>query len=118
MQPLAVWAENGEQTTRDLGTRPSYLRSELNLKRAVQILQREAWKMAEAGKREDFLETELFSYPPRARARGMVEALITSRVGGLLNAREKIELAGRGWLIRSAGHVSGDFRKFLESRMG
>jgi hypothetical protein len=118
MTPLAVWAENGMQTTRDLGATRSYLRGELDLKRAVQILQREAWRMADASKREAFLESVLFSYPPRARARGMVKALITSRVGGLLSMRETIELAGRGWLIRGAGHVSSDFRKFLQTRTG
>jgi glycosyltransferase involved in cell wall biosynthesis len=115
--PLAVWAHNGEQTTRDLGTGASWLRRELDLKRSIQILQQQAWRMAKEKSRRTFLESDLFRYPPRLRAKGLVKALITPRVGGLLSAREKLELAGRGLLIRSAGKVTGDFRRFLQSRM-
>jgi glycosyltransferase involved in cell wall biosynthesis len=114
-EPLAVWAQNGEQTTRDLGGGASWLKRELDLKRAIQILQREAWRMA-GDKRRDFLRSELFTYPARLRARGLVKALITARVGDVLDAREKIELAGRGLLIRGAGRVAGDFHAFLSSR--
>ena len=114
-EPLAVWAQNGEQTTRDLGGGASWLKRELDLKRAIQILQREAWTMA-GEKRGDFLRSELFTYPPRLRAVGLVKALIPARIGGVLNAREKIELAGRGLLIRSAGRVTDDFHAFLSSR--
>ena len=116
MTPLAVWAQNGEQTTRDLGGRASYLRRELDLKRAVQILQQEAWRLAESETKRAFLETDAFSYPARSRAGGLVKALITSQVGRLLNTREKIALAGRGLLIRSAGQTPPDFQAFLASR--
>lgn len=116
LTPLAVWAENGEQTTRDLGGAASYLRRELDLKRAIQVLQQQAWKMANEAEREAFLGSELFSYPPRAMARGLVKALITPRVGKLLNAREKLELIGRGLVIRSTGKLSEDFNAFLRSR--
>jgi hypothetical protein len=114
-EPLAVWAQNGEQTTRDLGGAASWLKRELDLKRAIQILQREAWRMA-GDKRGDFLRSELFTYPARLRAQGLVKALITTRVGDVLDAREKIELAGRGLLIRGAGSVTDDFQAFLSSR--
>lgn len=114
-EPLAVWAQNGEQTTRDFGGGASWLKRELDLKRAIQILQREAWRMA-GDKRRDFLRSELFTYPARLRARGLVKALITARVGDVLNAREKVELTGRGLLIRGAGKVTRDFHAFLSSR--
>jgi glycosyltransferase involved in cell wall biosynthesis len=116
MTPLAVWAQNGEQTTRDLGGGASYLRRELDLKRAIQILQQRSWALADDDKRRSFLETDLFAYPPRARAQGLVKALITARVGNLLKASEKMELTARGLLIRGAGNVPEDFRKFLSSR--
>lgn len=116
-RPLAVWAHNGEQTTRDLGGGASWLRRELDLKRSIQILQQLAWRMAEEGSRRTFLESDLFRYPPRQRAKGLVKALITQKVGSLLSAREKLELTGRGLLIRGAGKVTEDFRQFLQSRM-
>lgn len=114
-EPLAVWAQNGAQTTRDLGGGASYLKRELDLKRAIQILQREAWRMA-GEKRRDFVRSDLFSYSARLRARGLVKALITTRVGSVLNPREKVELVGRGLLIRSAGRVTDEFQAFLSSR--
>jgi glycosyltransferase involved in cell wall biosynthesis len=114
-EPLAVWAQNGEQTTRDLGATASYLKRELDLKRAIQTLQREAWRVA-GDKRRDFMESNLFACPPRSRARGLVKALILARVGEVLSAREKVELACRGLLIRAAGRVPRDFQTFLSSR--
>jgi glycosyltransferase involved in cell wall biosynthesis len=115
--PLAVWAQNGEQTTRDLGGGASWLRRELDLKRSIQILQQEAWRMAADKSRRSFLESDLFRYPPRLRAKGLVKALITPRVGRHLSAREKLELTGRGLLIRGVGKVTQDFRRFLDSRI-
>ena len=50
------------------------------------------------------------------RWEGLVKALITSQVGRQLNTREKIALAGRGLLIRSAGQTPPDFQAFLASR--
>lgn len=115
MEPLAVWAENGEQTTRDLGGAASWLRRELDLKRAVQVLQREAWRMAGDG-RQGFIRSELFAFPAAMRARGLAKALIPAGVDSALSLRERIELAGRGLLIRGAGRVDDDFRAFLASR--
>lgn len=116
MKPLAVWAENGEQTTRDLGGRASWLRRELDLKRSIQILQREAWRLAGDDGRRDFLNTDLFAYDREDRARGLVKALITTRVGDLLSPREKMELLARGMLIRAAGHAQEELEAFVRSR--
>lgn len=118
MQPLAVWAENGEQTTRDLGGRASWLRRELNLKRSIQFLQRAAWRLAGEGDRRDFLTTDLFAYGHRERAKGLVKALITTRVGNFLSAREKIELMARGRFIRAAGQAQEGLEAFVRSRTG
>jgi glycosyltransferase involved in cell wall biosynthesis len=114
-KPLAVWAQNGEQTTRDLGATASYLKRELDLKRAIQTLQREAWRGA-GDKRRDFINSQLFAYPAQLRARGLAKALIPARTGEVLGAREKLELAWRGLLIRAAGRVPRDFHQFLLSR--
>ncbi len=116
-EPLAVWAQNGAQTTRDLGISASYLKRELDLKRAIQTLQREAWRGA-GDKRRDFINSELFAYPAQLRARGLAKALIPARIGDVLDVREKFELACRGLLIRAAGQVPRDFRQFLSSRNG
>jgi hypothetical protein len=116
MEPLAVWAQNGEQTTRDLGGAASYLRRELDLKRAIQLLQRETWRLAGEGWRRSFLSTDRFRYDGSARARGLVKALIPARVGGLLTWREKMELAARGLLIRTAGKTEHTLADFIASR--
>lgn len=116
MEPKAVWAENGEQTTRDLGGKATWLRRELDLKRAVQLLQREAWKLAPKDARRGFLHSDAFAYDKRLRAAGMVKSLISLDVGGLLSLRQKAELALRGLLIATAGRPTDEFRTFVAAR--
>ena len=116
MEPLAVWAENGEQTTRDLGGSVGYLRRELNLKRAIQLLQQAAWKTADETQRQTFVETDLVSASANSKARGLAKALIARRVNGVLGVREYAELTARGLLIRTVGNVPGDFEAFIQSR--
>ncbi|WP_166162928.1 glycosyltransferase family A protein [Chelativorans oligotrophicus] len=116
MKPLAVWAQNGEQTTRDLGDRASYLRRELNLKRGIQMLQRETWHLAGESRQRAFLETERFRYDRRERAQALIKALIPARVGSLLSWREKLELAARGLLIRTVGTPEEQLAGFIASR--
>ncbi|WEX08176.1 glycosyltransferase family A protein [Chelativorans sp. AA-79] len=118
MKPLAVWAQNGEQTTRDLGDRASYLRRELDLKRGIQLLQRETWRLAGENRRRIFLDTDRFRYDRRARARGLVKALIPTRVGDILTWREKLELTARGLLIRTAGSPEDNLEAFIAARTG
>ena len=117
MEPLAVWAQNGEQTTRDLGGRAGYYRRELDLKRSIQRLQKEAWQLAGQRYRNAFLGNDGFSFDARLKARGLMKALITPRVGKLLGLREKLELAARGLLIRFAGGLPDDFDAFIRSRV-
>ena len=116
LEPLAVWAENGTQTTRDLGASAGWLRSELDLKRGVQILQRAAWARAGEDLRRGFLRSPRFAYPPEERARGLVKALLATRTDGLLPARRTAELVARGLLIRAAGRPMRDLPAFLRSR--
>jgi len=116
MKPLAVWAQNGTQTTRDLGDRASYLRRELNLKRGIQMLQREAWQLAGENRRRAFLDTDRFRHDRRDRAQALVKALIPVRVGDALTWREKLELSARGLLIRTVGTPEDQLANFIASR--
>lgn len=116
MQPLAVWAENGVATTRNAGLAASYLRRELDLKRAVQALQRMAWRMAGEDQRERFLDDRSFAAGPEVRARGLSKALIRHSATGSLTARERIALRLRGLLIACGGRLTADFDAFIESR--
>lgn len=116
MEPLAVWAHNGEQTTRNLGIGASYLKRELDLKRAVQVLQNEAWRLAREPEKRAFLSSDRFAYEPRLRAQGLVKGLISASVNGTLGPREKLALIARGLLIRFGGRLTDDFRQFVENR--
>ncbi len=117
MKPLAVWAENGAGTQRNLGIAARWLRRELDLKRAQQVIRRHAWRRAGEANRMTFLGTEAFAYSTRSRAAGLVKALIAARPPGLSLA-ERLELIARGILIRSAGRADPDLHRFLASRGG
>ncbi len=117
MTPLAVWAENGGQTTRNADITSSYLRRELDLKRVIQRLQRLAWREASSEQRRRFLADPAFSADPALRARGLTKALIMHGGRGLLPPVEAAELASRGLAIALLGRTTPDFGHFVQSRL-
>jgi len=117
MKPLAVWAENAEQTTRNADLRSSYLRRELDLKRAVQALQRTVWKRAPKDRRERFLDDPRFAAEPAARAKVLAKALVGSGIERELAPAEAMRLRARGLAIRTLGRLTPDFERFIQSRL-
>jgi hypothetical protein len=116
MTPLAVWAENAEQTTRNAELRASYLRRELDLKRHIQALQRIVWDQSPPAARERFLTDSHFVPPPASRAKSLTKAIIPHRAGDLA-PRDAVEMALRGVAIRALGRLSPEFRPFVENRL-
>ena len=116
MTPLAVWAENAEQTTRNAELKASYLRRELDLKRSIQALQRQVWKETTPAQRAGFLTNPLFAAPPKARAYGMAKALLSDRIAGHLPSSDAWRLRGRGLVIRLLGRVTPEFNSFVRER--
>lgn len=118
MKPLAVWAENGEGTLRDMGDRARYIRRELDLKRSVQKLRRHAWKRAGERNRTAFLQGDVFDFPPDVRAKSLAKALLR---GGVVNApgtAKKLRWNCRGAAIRVLGHADPNLAGFIASRGG
>ncbi|MGB3316687.1 MAG: glycosyltransferase family A protein [Albidovulum sp.] len=113
MEPLAVWAENGSETTRDLGAKAGYYRRELNLKRSIVELQRRAWRRAPVTDRAEFLHSPVFAYSPQARANGLVKSLTRFSVEGALPLRARRRLLLRGGLIRIAGRMAPGRKRFI-----
>lgn len=118
LKPTAVWAENGENTTRDLGTSAGWLKRELSLKRSVQILQRLAWRNAGQDVRQEFLQGSGFNYPSSARFTGLVKSHTCFLAGRALSPWETLRLAARGALLRIAGRPEPGFLMFLEKTSG
>lgn len=118
MKPLAVWAENGTGTTRDLGLRAGYYRRELNLKRSIAELQRRAWQRTTAEERAGYLRSPAFAYPAVARAAGLVKSLTRLDVEGVLARREWARLILRGCLIRLAGRIEPGLKRYLAAGAG
>ncbi|MEE9428822.1 MAG: glycosyltransferase family A protein [Paracoccaceae bacterium] len=116
MEPLAVWAENGDDTTRDLGVNSGYLRSELDLKRSIRILQHKAWARAKSSDSSSFLGHPIFAYSTQARARGLVKSHLKLNIGNSLPFSEKLWLIYRGCLIRLFGRPEPGLIKFLKTR--
>jgi hypothetical protein len=114
MKPLAVWAENAEQTTRNAELKSSYLRREFDLKRSVQALQRQAWHAQRAG----FLTNPLFAASPAVRTGGMIKALLAPAGGQHLSAGASLRLLARGLAIRTLGRVTPEFSRFLRAHAG
>ncbi|MDX8350612.1 glycosyltransferase family A protein [Cognatiyoonia sp. IB215446] len=118
MKPLAVWAENGEGTTRNLGADVGYYKRELSLKRSIGILQRKAWALAKPEDRKQYLSHPVFRYPQHMRATGLVKSHTRMRVGDALPTKEVLRLAWRGALIRLLGKAEPSLAPFLAARTG
>ncbi|SEK87663.1 Glycosyltransferase involved in cell wall bisynthesis [Roseovarius azorensis] len=116
LEPLAVWAENGEATQRDNGLKGGYFVRELALKRSVGILQRRAWKGARSEDRDNFLTHPAFRYSRESRARGLVKSHIRLGAGATLRWKEALRLAVRGGLIRLIGRPEPGLRRFLDAQ--
>ncbi|MEZ5778657.1 MAG: glycosyltransferase family A protein [Paracoccaceae bacterium] len=115
MDPLAVWADNGTETTRNIGAKAGSYRRELNLKRSIVELQRRSWAGADARERSEFLHSPAFAHAEAARARGLVKSLTAFDVEGALSTKEWFRLILRGCLIRLAGRIEPGLKQFIEA---
>lgn len=117
MEPLAVWADNGERSMRNLGDRASHLRRELDLKRRIQRLQRQAWRLAGPARRRDYLTLEPFPASATDRAKGLTKALLAGpRALSALPVKDALNLTLRGLIIRLFGRTDRAFEAFMADR--
>jgi hypothetical protein len=116
MTPLAVWAENAEQTTRNAELKSSYMRRELDLKRSIQALQRRVWREATPAQRAGFLTNPRFAASSKGRALAMAKALLMQPMAGYLPSGDAWRLRGRGLAIRLLGRVTPEFNTFVRER--
>ncbi|MDV6331085.1 hypothetical protein [Asticcacaulis sp. 201] len=115
MTPLAVWAENAEQTTRNDGLDTSYLARELNLKRTVQVLRAKIWSVMSKDERKQVLGDDRFGTPADVRSVELVKSLLLS--GSTLSMRRFVNLLARGIMIRVFGRTDPSLGAFIKSRM-
>lgn len=116
MESLAVWAENGEQTTRNAELDAGYLRRELDLKRTVQALRQRTWEEATAAQRAGFITSSRYAAPVAVRAAHVGKALVGQKLYAHLAPPEVLRLRARGLVIRLLGRVTPEFSRFLFSR--
>lgn len=116
MEPLAVWAENAEQTTRNAGLNTSYLRRELNLKRNVQRLRRAVWSELSSEARKTYLDSDRFVAPAAVRAEGLLRSMIWHRAGAPLPPVLRARTALRAGLVAALGRSDADLNDFIASR--
>lgn len=116
LKPLAVWAENGTQTTRDQGAALNWFKRELSLKRSVQVLQSLTWQMATREQRASFLHDPAFSYPQDMRAQGLIKSHLRFNVGSALSTKQKMHLLYRGYMIKMLGRAEPGLTRFLQDR--
>ena len=118
MEPLAVWAENAEQTTRNAELDASYLRRELDLKRAVQVLRQKVWDETSPAQRAAFMTNPRYAAPIGVRVSHLAKALIGSGLAEHISPLEGLRLRARGVMIRTLGRLTPEFDRFVASRDG
>ncbi|MGR9172698.1 glycosyltransferase family A protein [Hyphomicrobiales bacterium] len=115
MQPLAVWAENAEQTTRNAELSSSYLRRELDLKRCIQSLQRLAWEAAGRNERSAYMTSNSFASTAAEREQALIKALLLGFwKSDALPFSTKLRTFARGLMIRILGRPYPEFGEFLK----
>lgn len=117
LEPEAVWAQNGENTTRDLGAdyfaRLGRIKRTLQNERNMAALRRAAWKAASGDAQADFLQSRLFRYDAARRARGLLSSWISIRAGKLLPIKERGRLLLRSLLVNTAFQAEPGVRQVI-----
>ena len=116
MEPLAVWAENAEQTTRNAELDAGYLRREFDLKRSIQALRRRVWDEATEAQRAAFMTEPRFAASAAVRANHVGKALIGEKLRAYVPASAALRLRLRGLAIRCFGRLTPEFDSFIASR--
>lgn len=114
LTPLAAWAANGEQTTRNLGDRATYLKREFDLKRAIQRIRRRIWRTTGAGGRRDLIEGRALAVPADVVADNLAKALIFAPSHGAAGASRRLRAVLRGFAIALAGRVDAETAAFID----
>lgn len=99
-EKLAVWAENEQATSRNLGLDKSWLRRELDLKASITALQRAVWTHTDPRLRAAFLQGEVLRIPLERR-------LTALRKAGIAHAAARHPFDAKGTLKRLAVRTVG-----------
>jgi hypothetical protein len=118
MTPLAVWAENAINTTRNAGLNSGYLRRELDLKRSIQRLRCQTWRDTRPELRRAYLDSPKFAAAPGVRAEGLVRSLLWHRAGRPLQWAKRLWGLYRGLLVVTLGRPDPMLDEFIASRVG
>lgn len=116
LTPLAAWAANGEQTTRNLGDQAGYLKRELDLKRAIQRLRRRIWRLTGPSARRDLLDGRALAAKPAVVADNLAKALIFAPVAGAKAPIRHPQSIARGLLIALAGRTGVPVARYIDNQ--
>lgn len=110
LERLAVWAENEQTTTRNLGLDKNWLRRELDLKASITTLQRAVWKTTSPDLRQSFLDGGVVRTPVAQRQVALAKAGI--RFPGAPSESVKARIKRMG--VRAMGRVHPSVSSCLE----
>ncbi len=116
LTPLAAWAANGEQTTRNLGDRAGYLKRELDLKHAIQQVRRRIWRLTGPSGRRDLLDGRALAAKPAVVAENLAKALILAAVAGAKAPIRHPQSIVRGVVIALAGRTDRSVARYIADR--
>lgn len=115
MQPLAVWSDNGEQTTRHSGGRLDYFQRETTLKNSLNLLRRALAGRLKRNGRYELVRSDIFLTPLEDRQRELAKALLPWPGPSALSAAARIEQTLRGVALRALGRPPSGLIPFLEN---
>lgn len=100
-EKLAVWAENEQATTRNLGLDKTWLRRELDLKASITALQRSVWHRTPPSLRQAFLDGGVMRIPLHRRHAALSKAGIANSGSATLGVKARLKRLG----VRLGGNV-------------
>ena len=114
LEPLAVWSDNGEQTTRHSGGRLNYVQRETALKNSLNTLRRHLAGALKRNGRYDLVRSDMYVTPLRERQREITKALLPWPGAHVLSPPARIEQTLRGLALRALGRLPSGLHPFLE----
>lgn len=113
LEPLAVWAHNGEDTLRDLGSAKGNLAARLRLAKSLWILRRAVWSMASPELRAEFLTDKTLITSTEKKLVALARSNVFATWNRLLPASDWLSHTFRGAASAFLGQPESCVRPFL-----
>jgi glycosyltransferase involved in cell wall biosynthesis len=114
LKPLAIWSDNGEDTTRHSGGDLAFVRRELNLKQSFNVMRRRIARALQQRGRYDLVQSDIYLTSMHQRQLDIAKALLPWPGRGGLSLAQRVNMTARGITLSLLGRPASDLPDVLD----